>query len=215
VSGADAPAALLFDLGGVLLEVDLERSFAAWAASAGVPVARIAERFAVDAAYEAFERGEIGESEYAEALGRRLGVALAPEAFAAGWNAMLVGPRRGAVELVRALAARWPLYLFSNTNRPHKNAWLTRHAALLEPFSALYCSCDIGLRKPRAAAFREVCRRVGEPPERIAFFDDLEENVGGAARAGLRAYHVPAGSDTAEVVASALGVRDASGRIFA
>ena len=51
-------------------------------------------------------------------------------------------------------------------------------------------SCDIGARKPEAEAFRRVAAIAGLPPERLAFFDDLEENVAGARRAGLQAQRV-------------------------
>jgi FMN phosphatase YigB (HAD superfamily) len=51
--------ALVFDLGGVLIDIDLRRAFRAWAAAAGIPADAIAARFAVDEACCAHERGEI------------------------------------------------------------------------------------------------------------------------------------------------------------
>jgi putative hydrolase of the HAD superfamily len=51
--------ALLFDLGGVVIDIDLGRAFTRWAAAAGTTVETIRSRFTFDAAYERHERGEI------------------------------------------------------------------------------------------------------------------------------------------------------------
>ena len=44
--------ALLFDLGGVVIEIDFGRAFARWAAASGTPADTIRSRFSFDAAYE-------------------------------------------------------------------------------------------------------------------------------------------------------------------
>jgi hypothetical protein len=56
--------ALLFDLGGVVIELDFKRAFRVWADSSSGDPADIARRFAFDEAYRQHERGEIGASEY-------------------------------------------------------------------------------------------------------------------------------------------------------
>jgi putative hydrolase of the HAD superfamily len=198
------PQALLFDLGGVLIDIDFRRAFAAWAQAAGGPAAALAERFVFDATYHAYERGEIGEAEYFASLRPMLGISIADEAFLAGWNAIFVGARPGVEAMLARLAGRFPLYVFSNTSRAHKRYFLARYAALLAPVREVFCSCDIGLRKPTAEAYSDVCRRVGAPAESIAFFDDLAENVRGARSAGLRAYQVHADEATPQVLARSL-----------
>lgn len=198
------PAALLFDLGGVLIDIDFSRAFAAWAAAAGVAPAAIASRFSFDATYQAYERGEVGEREYFASLRPMLGVSLSDEDFLAGWNSIFIGARPGVEPMLRRLAERWPLYVFSNTSRSHKTLWEERYRALLAPIQEVFCSCDIGRRKPTREAYADVCGRIGLPANRIAFFDDLEENVRGASAAGLHAFHVRAGEDTCEVLSQAL-----------
>ncbi len=182
--------ALLFDLGGVILEIDFTRAFAAWAAAAGVAANAIAARFAFDEAYAAHERGEIGAAEYFASLRRSLGIGLSDTQFLAGWNAIFVGEIAGARELLAAAALRRPLYLFSNTCAVHREHWMPRFGELLRPFAQRFLSCEIGLRKPDPEAFTWVSRRIGVPPQRIAFFDDTAENVAGARTAGLRAFQV-------------------------
>lgn len=194
--------ALLFDLGGVLIEIDFARAFAAWGSAAGVPAQSIAGRFRCDEHYAAHERGEIGAAEYFSSLRRSLGIGLSDEQFLAGWNAIFAGEVAGMRELLAAAARRHALHLFSNTCESHHAHWRPRFEDLLRPISGLYLSFEIGMRKPQPEAFALVARRIGVPPDRIAFFDDLEENVAGARRAGLRAhrFHSPA------AVAAALGL---------
>ena len=182
--------ALLFDLGGVVIDVDFARVVQAWADAAGVPAAHVRARFSLDAGYEAHERGELGPGEYCAHLRRTLGLELADERLLAGWNQIFGGevPEVGA--LLANLKGSLPLYVFSNTNVAHRGFWQARYASILEPFSQIFCSCDLGLRKPSAEAFLEVSKRIGIAPARIVFFDDSPANVVGAGEAGLRAHEV-------------------------
>ena len=45
----------------------------------------------------------------------------------------------------------------------------------------------MGLRKPEPAMYRRAIDILGCPPQRILFIDDREENVAGAAAAGIKA----------------------------
>ena len=55
---------LLFDLGGVVIDIDFERVFRSWESLSKLPIEEIERRFTMDAAYEQHERGEIDASEY-------------------------------------------------------------------------------------------------------------------------------------------------------
>jgi len=200
LSPSRALDALLFDLGGVVIGVDWGRVFQAWARAGQVPATQIAARFAFDERYEAHERGEIGAADYCAHLRSALGVALADDDLLAGWNCLFVGAVPAMPALLERLARVLPLYALSNTNRAHLDYWQPRYGGLLEPFSAVYCSCELGVRKPDAAAFGEVAKRIGVAPERILFFDDTEANVLGARQAGLPAAEVHSAADVREAL---------------
>ena len=182
--------ALLFDFGNVIVDIDFRRAFEVWARAAGVPAARIAQRFAFDPAYVAHELGEIEGTQYFACLRDTLGMRLSDDEFLAGWNAIFVAPRQGMDRLLPALASSLPLYLFSNTNALHHAYWSEQYRSLLNSFTGIYCSHQIGARKPARDAFISVAAKIGVAPARLAFFDDLPENVQGARRAGLPAFHV-------------------------
>jgi putative hydrolase of the HAD superfamily len=193
--------AFLFDFGGVVVSIDFQRAFAAWAAAAGAPVAALAARFTFDAHYEAHECGTLDSARYFESLRTSLGVALADEVLLAGWNEIFLEPMPGIAALLRSLAQQRPLYLFSNTNRAHHACWSRQYRDVLAPFSGIFCSHELGLRKPSVESFEAVAARAGVPVERMVFFDDLDENVRGARAAGLQAFHVTTTGEIERVLA--------------
>ena len=197
---AGTPKALLLDLGGVVLHVDPRRCLAHWAAAAGVDAERLAERWHADACYAALEVDAIDFAAYTRSLSTQLGIALPADEWRAGWNALLGDPIAEVVRLLPEVAARIPLYCFSNTNRVHQATWEQRLGTLLAPFREVYVSWKLGLRKPDARAYRRVAAAMGYAPGDIAFLDDSSANVEGARQAGMTAWHVPEPSDTLRIL---------------
>ena len=188
MASAAGIAAIVFDLGGVLVDVDFHRALARWAAAAGVPAEQLAPRFRRDDAFCAHERGELDDRGYFAHLRILLGVDIGDDALLAGWNAALGEPLPGVEALLRRLEL--PLYVFSNTNPAHLAHFTPRYADLFRYFRKIITSCELGARKPEREAFLRLAKLIDVPPERIVFFDDLEENVLGARRAGLSAFQV-------------------------
>jgi putative hydrolase of the HAD superfamily len=187
----DGPEALLFDLGDVLVEIDFQRSFSHWGRQAGCAPQALARNFEATQAYQRHERGEISTTDYFDTLRRSLDLSLNDEQMLEGWNSLFVGEMPGVRPLLAAAARQFPLYAFSNTNAAHADFFLPAYADLLRPLKRIFLSHEIGMRKPEAQAFRHVAQQIGLPPGRIAFFDDLAENVEAARAAGFQAWHVP------------------------
>lgn len=200
--------ALLFDFGGVLVDIDFGRTFAAWARAAGTDTDTIASRWQFGGVNDAYERGEIGFGEYCDHLRAMLEVELPDETLLGGWMELIKEPMPDMRELLAALVGRIPLYVLSNTNREHWAYVGGRFTEFLKPFSGIFCSHELGVRKPDAVVFERVAQEMDVPLHRIAFFDDFEPNVVGARAVGLQAYHV---KSTADVVRhlDAIGIRTA------
>jgi HAD superfamily hydrolase (TIGR01509 family) len=197
--------ALLFDLGGVLLEIDFVRVTRRWAELAGVDEQRIAARFTHGEAYERHERGEIEAPEYFAALRRELGIGLTDAQLEEGWNRVFVDSIAPTVALLQPLAARLPLHVFSNTNRTHHRHWAQHYARALAPIGRRFLSFEMGSRKPERESFEHVARELDVPLERILFFDDTAANVAGAQAVGMPAVRVRSPADVARAVAPWLG----------
>jgi glucose-1-phosphatase len=204
LSPGDADA-LLFDLGRVVLDIDFGKAIACWAAHSGRAPSDIAARFVRGETYRHHEVGRISDADYFESLRGSLGIQLTDEQFLEGWNAIFAGEMPGIAHLLPRAAEKLPLFVFSNTNRPHVEYFSKTYAELLGHFRELYLSSTIGLRKPDAAAFDHVVSSIGVPASRIVFFDDLAENVEAARGRGLKAVHVRSSDDIADALV-ALGI---------
>ena len=192
--------ALLYDFGGVVIEIDFERVFARWSELSGIPVAEVKARFKHDESYDAHERGRLPAHAFYDWVRRSIGFQLTDAQVFDGWVRVLGDEIPETVALIKRLQGRIPQYLFSNTNVEHYDVWAPRHAKALAPMQRAFISCHIGLRKPDREAFDFVAREIGVAPGRILFFDDTQRNIDGARAAGLQAVHVRSPEDVADAV---------------
>ena len=193
--------ALLFDFGGVLIEIDFDRVFARWAELAGVQAEDLKQRFDHGEPYQQHERGELDAPGFFRAMRSTLGVDLSDADFADGWQQVFGPEIAPTVALLPRLAKRIPIHLFSNTNPMHSQYWSRRQARALEPMSRRFISCEMGVRKPERESFEHVSRELGVPLDRILFFDDTLANVEGARAAGLPTVWVRSPADVERAVA--------------
>ena len=200
-SDADA---LLFDLGGVVIDIDFNLAFARWAEHARCDVSHPRERFTVDEACRRHEIGAISDSDYFASLRISLGMDLSDRQFLDGWNAIYIGEMPGIAALLARARESVPLYAFTNTNRAHEAYWSMRFAPLMQHFTKVFVSSAIGLRKPDAEAFRFVIKEIGVPAHRIVFFDDNLRNIEGARACGLQTVHVTKASDVETALSAVL-----------
>ncbi len=182
--------ALLFDLGGVVIGIDFHKVFSAWAADAGRPVSDVAAGFTFGEIHQRHEVGVLDDAGFFQATSDALGLGLPVQRMAHGWAQIFTGPVPGMQPLLAALAPRWPLFLFSNTNPAHHRQWSAEFGDVVAPFRRMFLSHTLGLRKPDAAAFEAVAAQIGVPLPRILFFDDTLANVEGARAVGMPAAHV-------------------------
>jgi putative hydrolase of the HAD superfamily len=189
------PCALLFDMGGVVIDIDFDRAFSAWQDKSELSVDEIRNIFTFDLQYQRHERGEITASAYYDHLADILQLENNHDYIAAGWNAIFVSEIAETVAMVRAVRSSIPCYAFTNSNAAHAVTWRTRFTNVIDSFDRIFSSHEIGLRKPEPRAFAHIAELIGVPLESLVFFDDLLENVESAAAAGLASVHVRGPSD--------------------
>lgn len=199
-----APEALLFDLGGVLIDIDFGRAIAAWAPYTALPPEVLRQTFKRDLQYEAHERGEMGDKQYFAHLAASLQLDASMEQIEAGWNAIFVGEFLRTRQWVESVKGILPCYAFSNTNASHMAVWSQRFPRVVGAFERIFASHQLGLRKPERAAFDQVCALIGKAAGSVLFFDDLADNVQAAQDAGLQAVRVRSPDDVAAAL-QALG----------
>jgi glucose-1-phosphatase len=179
--------ALLFDIGNVVIDVDFARTLAAWQRSSALSLAELKAAFGLDEPYQQHEVGSLATARYFAHLRKRLRLDCDEDTVLAGWNATFGAPVAGTLALIDTVRGRIPCFAFSNTNKLHLDEMLRAFPDVLGRFEHVFASHEIGHRKPQAAAFRHVLEKMGRAPEQVLFFDDLAENVEGAAACGLQA----------------------------
>ena len=192
-----APEALLFDLGGVLVDIDFGRALSAWAPYSTLSPTELRKSFTHDLQYERHERGEIEAAEYFGHLANTLQLTASPEQIERGWNAIFVGEILQTRMLVETMRGILPCYAFTNTNASHMATTSNLFPSVVGAFHRIFASHELGLRKPERAAFERICLLTGTPAASIVFFDDLPENVQAAADAGLQVVLVRSPEDVA------------------
>ena len=92
---AKPPSALLFDLGGVLLDIDFNRVFNVWAQQDTVKAASIAEEFStnesVRSAHIQHEIGQLSDESYFRNVQQELSLTLSIQEIHTGWNDIFLG----------------------------------------------------------------------------------------------------------------------------
>ena len=189
------PQALLFDIGGIVIDIDFDRAFNTWQQRSRLSLEEIRQAFKFDSHYERHERGEIKTSDYYDHLASVLQIESDHSCIAEGWNSIYVGEIAETVAMVRAVRATVPCYAFTNTNAAHAYVWSQMFPAVVASFDRIFASYEMGFRKPERQAFDHISQAIGVAAESIVFFDDLLENVQGASAANVQAVHVRSPTD--------------------
>lgn len=194
--------ALLFDLGGVLLNIDFGQAIAAWAPFSALPSDVLRSTFKHDEQYARHERGEIASKEYFAYLATALQLTATFDQIEQGWNAIFVGEIERTREFVESMRGKVPCYAFTNTNASHMAKWSELFPNVVGAFDCIFASHQMGLRKPERAAFDRICSATSIPAAKFLFFDDLHENVQAARDAGLQGVLVQTPDDVIKAVRS-------------
>ncbi len=186
--------AIVFDLGGVILNIDYTRTEAAFDRLGFNTFGKSYSQVAQSALFDRFEKGGIQADEFRYQL-QELGQFKASEQdIDDAWNAMLLDLPGERLELLSELAAEYSLFLLSNTNIIHiteLSNYLTRRfgmSDLSSIFKKEYLSFEIGMRKPDAEIFEWVVKENKLDPAKTLFIDDSIQHIEGAKECGLQTH---------------------------
>ena len=187
---------IIFDLGGVMLNLDTKLSVKAFAELSGLEEKEIYARFLEEDWSFAFEKGEIDASTFRNELRRSLQVDLIDEQIDRAWNAMLLDLPSSRLQMVARLKDNYQLFVLSNTNAIHVEVFneivaaTTNGGSIMDYFDKVYYSCELGMRKPDTEIFTYVIDTNNLKPQETLFIDDMENNIIAAQSVGLRTVHL-------------------------
>lgn len=186
--GGAAVAAVVFDVGGVLIEWNPRHLYRKLFGGDDAAM----ERFLTEVCSPAWNlRQDAGRSwadAIAEGAGRWPEHAALIRAFDERWEEMVPGPLDATIALVEALKRRG-VALYCLTNFSSSKFELTRRRFdVFGLFDGIVVSGEIGLVKPDPAIFRHLLQRFRLSAGRCLFVDDVPANVVAAQAVGMRAH---------------------------
>lgn len=187
---------IIFDLGGVLMNIDFKRTFDAFE----VIGLRGAEKWFHDPELNRlcmdFETGVYCTIEMRRKFKEITGFTCTDIQFDKAWNALLIDFPAERIRRVEELAKKYKTYLLSNTNPIHArhfNAELAKNfgiESLDHLMEKAWYSHNLGYHKPDERIFNKVLKSSRLNPEESLFLDDSELNVKVAQSLGIRAIHI-------------------------
>ncbi len=199
---------LIFDLGGILLDIHPACTFEAFA-ELGVERDMLSETHSLaNATMLAFEKGEISVDELVGYIASLLRPQAKPfpagdltECVIKAWCALIGAlPLYKWQHLLRLRARGHKVYLLSNTNALHwevisRNISAMEGRAVEEYFDEIFLSYKMHLCKPDEEIFRRVLAVAGLQPEETLFIDDSQANCEAATRVGIASLLVERNSE--------------------
>ena len=197
--------ALIFDMGGVLVDLDIEDCKRAFRSGLGFDgIDDIIDACHQKGIYGDLEEGKLSAEEFRSIVlaGSREGAVEADVDEA--MSHILVGIDPYKVDLLKRLSEKYELYMLSNNNPiclPYSSKMFSDAGIPLEKiFRKSFFSYEMKALKPSEAFYKAVMKEVGRCSDELLFIDDSQKNVNGAMAAGLPAVYYEPGTDLAELL---------------
>ena len=183
---------IIFDLGGVILNIDFKKSIEAFRKLGIANIDEIFSGYIQSKFFDSYDKGLIQDKDFITELKRYIPAAVPDEEVLDAWNAMILDFPEDRIMLLKKLKPVYRIFLLSNTNSIHYpiyNKQLQEKYKiknLSELFEKAYFSFRIGMRKPEGEFFMKVINENGLLPEETLFVDDAPMNIEAAKNLGLK-----------------------------
>jgi putative hydrolase of the HAD superfamily len=183
---------IIFDFGGIILNIDYYKTSNAFN---NLGVAGFDDMYSqknADPLFSNLEEGKLNEEEFYESFRRSANLQLTNQEIEGAWNAMLLGYRKEALDMLKSIKHKYRLFLLSNTNIIHQQAFNKIYTdevgqgCLADYFDKIYYSHEIGFRKPNAEAYEYVLKENNLSPAETLFIDDSIQNINAASALGVQ-----------------------------
>lgn len=185
---------IIFDLGGVIINLDILATIEAFNQISEVPFENIYTQAEQSPIFNLFDKGEISEFDFFNLLRKELRFKGSDEILYTAWNRMLLDVPQERLDLLVTAKQNYKTFLLSNTNETHISVFERELYLNLgvrnfnDYFDKIYYSCRIGMRKPDKEIFDYVLKKNSLIPEETVFIDDSVQHVKAAGELGIRSY---------------------------
>lgn len=189
---------IIFDLGGVFLNIDLKLTEKAFRDLGLTDFAAIYSLSFSIQLFENLETGAISPSEFYDGIRDFSGLPLSDQQIQNAWNALLLDFPEERLIWLNSIRGKYNIYLFSNTNKIHYDHFMNTYQLQTggknfnDFFLKAWYSHEVALRKPSPQSFLNLMQQENLSATETLFIDDTFVNIEGASRAGLHTRHLVA-----------------------
>jgi len=187
---------IIFDLGGVILNINYQLTYNAFQELGVKDFTSLYNQFTLNSLFGDLETGRIEKVEFLAEMQKHTPEGTTDQQIIDAWNAMLLDFPVRRLQILQQLRQHYGLYLLSNTNAIHHEAFnhilqQSRGIPSLDVFfDKAYYSHLMGLRKPDKESYQLVLEENGLNPSETLFIDDTLPNIEGAKLVGLQTLHL-------------------------
>ena len=182
---------IIFDLGGIFLYINFTKTEKAFEQLGLANFKNFFSQHTASPLFEDLETGKINPLAFYDAFRKESETTFSNREIETAWNALLGTFPPERIEWLRGIKKRYNVYLYSNTNIIHYNAFQQIYrnnfdnGSFDENFIKAYYSHDFGYRKPYPASFLHLLKLENLTAGETLFIDDTAGNIEGAKQAGL------------------------------
>lgn len=192
---------LLFDLGGVIIDIKRQNCVDAFEALGLENADSYFGLYSQSGIFMAIEDGSMDVDEFHRRLHEKLPAGVSDKQIDDAFQRFITGIPVRRLEALRQLRSRgYRLYLLSNTNPVMWNDIIASEfrkegRSREDYFDGMVTSFTAKAVKPSREIFDYTCRTLGIKPEETLFFDDSEKNTEAAAALGFHTATVVPGTE--------------------
>ncbi|MDD4681364.1 MAG: HAD family phosphatase [Clostridia bacterium] len=186
---------IIFDMGGVLVGLDVQRCVAAFTKLGAGKIAHYVQDHLTEDLFFDIETGSINQKQFCDNVRQTTDCTISDEEIVWAWNQLLTGiPDIKKEHLLQLRRQGYRLFLLSNTNVMHwtfcvREFFNDGKYTVNDYFEKCFLSYQMQLVKPTEAIYRAVLEQAGIHPLETVFIDDSKVNLEGAAQVGLNTFH--------------------------
>ncbi len=197
--------AVVFDMGGIFVRLDMDTCIANFKELAGFKdIEDYLDRFHQKGFISDLEEGISTPDDFYRECLKHCRPGTTRETAHYCFCSLLDGLEEDALALLRSLKGRYPLYVLSNNNPISREYFRDMMKANgLDPaevFKKEFYSYEMKMLKPAPEVFAHVIREVGVDPAEILFIDDARDNAEAAQAAGITTLWFRPGMQIAQEV---------------
>lgn len=196
---------LIFDLGGVILNLDQPKCEASFVALGGEHVLKSISKYGGSGIFGKYETGKINTPTFLEGLRELLQTEVSDEQLKSAWSDIIVDIPIERLRFLELLSNKYNLFLLSNTSPLHMDELRQMVLNLTEKefdsyFEKTYCSYEVGSAKPNPEIYKHVLNDAGIKADECIFIDDAEHNLEAARNLGISTIHIPSGTELLDIM---------------